>query len=357
MPPVDSAPLVERLFAAARAGEAVRVATTLDEHPELLGSREPPYGWTLLHAAAQMGHIGVVDVLLRRGLDVNVTEKGDNTTALHWAAAAGKVDVVERLLSAGVDPVGAGDDHDLTAIGWATCWQGTDSDAHREIVRLLLAAGARHTIFSAVGADDAGAVRAIVAADPGALGQRMSRNENHRRPLHHAVSLNRAAMVTLLLELGADPGAKDDGGMTPLVYAAVDLVQPATIGALVGDRRDDLFASLALGDFGAAERVVRAHPSALNDGALAFHAKRRDARAVRWLLDHGADPNARWSHWGANLTALHLAAMNGDEVIVRLLLDAGADRTVRDAIHDGDPAGWAAHHGHTAVARLLGDPG
>ncbi|HET9455263.1 MAG TPA: ankyrin repeat domain-containing protein [Gemmatimonadaceae bacterium] len=350
---VDSLTLSGRLFTAARAGEAARVATMLDEHPELMDSREPPHGWTLLHAAAQMGHLGIVDLLLRRGFDVNAKEKGDDTTALHWAAAAGRVDVVKRLLEAGVDPVGAGDDHGLTAIGWATCWHGTDTGAHREIVRLLLAAGGRHTIFSAIGANDARAVREIAAADPAAIEQRMSRNENHRRPLHHAVSMNRAEMVTLLLALGADPEAPDDAGMTPLVYAAADLVQPRTIGALVGDRRDDLFASLALGDLAAAERVVRAHPSALNDGALAFHARRRDARAVRWLLDHGADPNARWSHWGANLTALHLAAMNGDEVVVRMLLDAGADTSIRDAVHDGDPAGWALHHGHTALAELL----
>lgn len=350
---VDSLTLPGRLFQAVRDGEVVRVATILEEHPELLGVREPPYGWTLLHAAAQMGHLGGVDLLLRRGLDVNVKEKGDNTTALHWAAAAGKVDVVKRLLDAGVDPVGAGDDHGLTAIGWATCWHGTETDAHHEIVRLLLAAGARHTIFSAIGANDAGAVREIVAADPTALEERMSRNENHRRPLHHAVSMNRAEMVTLLLELGADPRAKDDAGMTPIVYAAVDLVEPSTIRALVGNDPNDLFATLALGDVITAKRVARENPGLLNAGALAFHAKRRDAKAVRWLLDQGADPNARWSHWGAELTALHLAAMNGDEVIARMLLDAGADRTVRDAIHDGDPAGWALHHGHSAVAELL----
>jgi ankyrin repeat protein len=93
----------------------------------------------------------------------------------------------------------------------------------------------------------------------------------------------------------------------------------------------------------------------VNAGALGFHAKRRDANAVRWLLDHGADPNARWSHWGANLTALHLAAMNGDEPIARMLLEAGADPGIRDAVHDGDAAGWAEHHGHTALARLLAE--
>ena len=350
---IDALTLPGQLFQAARAGEVVRVATMLDEHPELLAAREPPYDWTLLHAAAQMGHLAIVDLLLKRGLDVNAKEKGDDTTALHWAAAAATVDVVKRLLDAGVDPVGAGDDHGLTAIGWATCWHGTDTPAHREIVRMLLAAGARHTIFSAIGHSDEGAVRRIVADDPAMLEARMSRNENGRRPLHHAVSLDRADMVALLLDLGADPRAKDDAGMTPIVYAAEQRVSPGTIAALRGRDPDDLFATLALGDLAAAEDAVRRDRDALNAGALAFHAKRNDARAVRWLLDHGADPDARWSHWGANLTALHLAAMNGNHAIVLMLLDAGADPTVRDAVHDGDPAGWAEHHGHTDLAALL----
>ena len=35
------------------------------------------------------GHLAAVDLLLKRGLDVNTREKGDNTYAMHWAAAAG----------------------------------------------------------------------------------------------------------------------------------------------------------------------------------------------------------------------------------------------------------------------------
>jgi ankyrin repeat protein len=72
-------------------------------------------------------------------------------------------------------------------------------------------------------------------------------------------------------------------------------------------------------------------------------AKRGDATAVRWLLDHGADPNARWSHWDAQLTPLHLAAAQGHADVVRLLLAAGADQTIRDTKLDGDAIGWALH--------------
>ena len=350
---IDSLSLSGQLFQLAREGNVIRLAALLDEHPDAIHSREAPYAWTLLHAAAQMGQLGVVNLLLDRGLDVNTKEQGDNTTALHWAAAAGKVDVVKRLLEAGVDPVGAGDDHELTAIGWATCWFGTDTSAHREIVALLLAAGAGHTIFSAIGANDAAETRRIVASDPGALRHRMSRNESGRLPLHHAVVMNRAEIVALLLELGADPRATDDGGMTAIAYAANPHVTADTIRAFAGSGDDDLFATLALGDVVGAERALKRDPGSLNGGALAFHAKRRDAEAVRWLLAHGADPNARWDHWGANVTALHLAAMNGDEAIVRMLLDAGADPGIRDAVHEGDAAGWAEHHGHRALAEML----
>jgi ankyrin repeat protein len=78
-------------------------------------------------------------------------------------------------------------------------------------------------------------------------------------------------------------------------------------------------------------------------GALHLLAKRGDARAVRWLLDHGADPNALWNHWDAEVTALHLAAAQGHAEVVRLLLDAGADPSIRDSKHDGDALGWAEH--------------
>jgi hypothetical protein len=61
---------------------------------------------------------------------------------------------------------------------------------------------------------------------------------------------------------------------------------------------------------------------------------------VRWLLAHGADPNAR-SAVGSRGTALHSAAWEGDLDMARLLVTAGADARARDAEHDNTPAGWA----------------
>jgi hypothetical protein len=63
----------------------------------------------------------------------------------------------------------------------------------------------------------------------------------------------------------------------------------------------DVVAALSLGDREAAGRLVRDNPGLIKPGgaavgALHLMAKRNDADGVKWLLDHGADPNARWAH-------------------------------------------------------------
>jgi ankyrin repeat protein len=209
-----------QLFDAAKNGDVSALTALLDQHPEKLSVRDQPYEHTLLHLAAFAGHLPAVDLLLARGLDVNVREKGDNTYPMHWAAAAGHLDVVRRLADKGGDVVGHGDDHELEVIGWATAWDGGDDEAHRAVAEFLVSRGARHHIFSAIALNSAKEIRRIVAADPTALSKRMSRNEIHQRPLHFAARMNRLEMVALLLELGADPKGTDGSGATPLHYAA-----------------------------------------------------------------------------------------------------------------------------------------
>jgi len=218
-PHIDSLSVEGQLFVAARRGDVETLGGLLDQHPEKLEARDEPYEWTLLHAAAGEGQLAVVDLLLRRGLDPNAREKGDNTYPMHWAAAAGKLDVVRRLADAGGDVVGHGDDHELEIIGWATCWDGTDDADHRAVVAFLLSRGARHHIFSAVAHNLDAEVRRIVTTNPAALSSRMSRNENHQTPLHFAVRHNRPDMVRLLIELGADPLIADGFGFPPAMYA------------------------------------------------------------------------------------------------------------------------------------------
>ena len=167
----------DQLFDAARKGDVGALAALLDQYPELLHVRNTPYEATLLHIAAAGGHLHAVDVLLKRGLDVNVRESGDNTCAMHWAAAHGHLAVVERLADAGGDAVGHGDDHELEVIGWATCWD----PCQREVAHFLVSRGARHHIFSAVAMNLADDVRRIVADERSALNRRMSRDRKSTR--------------------------------------------------------------------------------------------------------------------------------------------------------------------------------
>ncbi|WP_304106324.1 ankyrin repeat domain-containing protein [Mycolicibacterium bacteremicum] len=52
-------------------------------------------------------------------------------------------------------------------------------------------------------------------------------------------------------------------------------------------------------------------------------------------------------------TALHHAAWSGDLALIRRLLDAGADRTLRDTRFDATPQGWAEYAYQSEAAQLL----
>jgi ankyrin repeat protein len=382
---IDSLTIEGRLFAAAKQGDAATLSRLLDAHPDKLQARAKPYQFTLLHAGA--AHYDVVDVLLRRGMDPDVREEGDNTTPMHWAAAAGKLDVVRRLADAGGEVIGEGDDHELAIIGWAICWDGGDDDAHRAVAEFLVSRGARHHIFSAIAMRLEDEVRRIVREDPSQLNRRMSRNELHQLPLHFAVRKNRPRMVELLVQLGADPFGVDGVGQPVVEYpdtpgrdaAVMEAIRRRTLGELLSASRGhrqpwmtmlDLAAALSLEDWELASKMWAVDecdrgfgdrgeksPRLSTSAILHLMAKRGETTAVKWLLERGVDVNARWIGWDTDATPLHVAASRGHEDIVRLLLDAGADPAIKDSKHDADVLDWAEFFGQASIVSLLGKRG
>jgi ankyrin repeat protein len=59
--------------------------------------------------------------------------------------------------------------------------------------------------------------------------------------------------------------------------------------------------------------------------------------AAAWLIDHGADVNQKatfgGSTHGQGITALHMAAQYGQMVVVKLLVERGADRSIKDDLY------------------------
>jgi ankyrin repeat protein len=97
------------------------------------------------------------------------------------------------------------------------------------------------------------------------------------------------------------------------------------------------------------------NPGGASFGVLHLMAKRNNAAAVKWLLEHNADPNALWTHWDAKVTPLHMATMEHHTDIVRALLDAGADPSIRDSKFDSDAIGWAEFFRRTDIVQMLRD--
>ncbi|HTB19487.1 MAG TPA: ankyrin repeat domain-containing protein [Bryobacteraceae bacterium] len=75
----------------------------------------------------------------------------------------------------------------------------------------------------------------------------------------------------------------------------------------------------------------------------------RSRDAVRVLLEHGADVNARQE---GGWTALHAASQNGDVEMVRLLIAGGADVQIR-AENQQNALDLALTKGHQAVVEVL----
>src|SRR3954454_6807091 len=122
-------------------------------------------------------------------------------------------------------------------------------------------------------------------------------------PLAIVAARNATDLVRTLLLQSHDPNQRDPHGLTPLMWAA---------------RAGSVDAMKILLESGA-DPGIRDHT---NGGTSLFHAiHKRQAAAVRLLLDHGIDPNRP----AGRLRPLAMAAADLDPTIVELLLAHGAD--------------------------------
>jgi ankyrin repeat protein len=292
-------------YRALEARDADRLTELLDEHPELVRVRGTN-GNDLLGMA---GGLDIIELLLDRGADPN---RGNDYgwTKLHQAGYSDGLALAKLMLAHGArtDAFARGDGG--TPLVMALFW------GHREVVSVLgleprnlrVAAGLGDLdlIGELAGTPAAGAHRGFYRPHGGFPAWEPSDDPQEvlDEALVWAAKANRVEAIELLVALGARVDADVYRG-TPLIWAAAN----------------------------------------------------GRAAAVKKLVALGADPNQRTTFGGPThgegVTALHLAAQGNREHAVNTLIELGADVTIRDAIYDSTPAGWAEHEGHTELAKRL----
>lgn len=207
-------------------------------------------------------------------------------------------------------------------------------------------------------------------------------------PLTRAALSNRVEYVRLLLDAGADPGTRK-GGITPLENAiyhghthVVDLLSereivPQALWTYAACGRLDLVRACFDADGRLRPDAAASRPNPADAGfyvgfppltpptgdpqeviAEAFvHACQHGrTEVVRWFLDLGVRPDVA-PYLGR--TGLHWAIPDGHFEVIRLLLEHGADPSIRDELLQLDADGWLhlwfATRWHDPATRQLHD--
>jgi ankyrin repeat protein len=338
--------------------------------------------------AARNGDLATVRSLLGRGADPNEAAP-DGSTAVHWAVHRDNLEMVNALLGAGakpglvtrykIAPLTLAAQNGNAALVERLLDAGADPNTVSEEGQTALMTAARNGSVAVV--------RALVrrGAQVG-----LAEAFRGQTALMFAAGEGNTAAAELLLEVGADLKERSKGGFTPLLFAVRNnrsdtvkflLAQGADVNDKIPDGTSALSMAILNADFDLAALLLdsgadpnvpdpRGHPLHVvawlhQPGAPPdFAMNGEDPQPVprprgklshldmaKKLLEKGADPNVtitwperRFGSGGlarnpTNLnigrhylayqgaTPFYLAARNGDEPLMRVLLAGGADAT------------------------------
>ncbi len=261
-----------------------------------------------LHRAIILGQRERAARLIASGSDVDATMYSGlhpatwGATPLHLAARRDQTEVVEALLRAGAHPNAA--DH----LGFTPLHAALQEGANGAAIALIRAGAA---------------VRS--STTDGKAGYAL---ENCGQPIRTALQTSSIATVRALIDAGADPA--EDIGEDAMAYADAPDLLPKL----------ELMIARGLSVEGVSSMGRAIHRAAAAD----------DAAAIEFLLDRGAEIEARGGDYG--FTPLLAAAYAGSNRAVTTLVQRGAD--VRAGTpYFGSPIYAAAFSGHRETVRLL----
>ncbi|TIX88922.1 ankyrin repeat domain-containing protein [Rhizobium sp. P44RR-XXIV] len=352
----------ENIHIAAVLGDVTGVSRWLDRQPQLLDRKGGPYDWSPLMYAAYArlrgrSSLPAAEELIRRGADVN---------AFFLDGGQYRFTVLTGVFGEGE----AGKDR---------------QPSHPEceaFARLLLEAGAEandsQALYNRMFEPDntclsllleyglsADAKNNWLVREDGKLVANSQTVFDYQSAW--ALEHRMAPRVRLLVEHGADVG-RPVNGRTPYEWArlggdselAAYLVQKGAIAVRLKPE-DWAYVQVKTGDIDAeqirrvfqqtpggsdldiAAAMQRAHPAMLHDAA-----GDNDLEAVRRMLELGLDVNAMTSR-----TPLHEAALHGHIEMAKLLIEHGAETTIRDPHFYAPAIGWAEYNGESETVEFL----
>jgi ankyrin repeat protein len=288
------------MFHEVESGDVEAVRVLLDKDPGLIRSRDKD-GYTMLHRAAQQGHLQLMKLLIDKGAPVDErSHDGSNLTSLHLAANEDQIATVKLLLEKGadIDARGKGERYK----GWSALAFASWNN-YKGLVELLIEKGAPLKGFK----------------------------RDKINPLWFPVYKGHKEITELLLAKGAVvdvPGSKAWGTL----HIAVEKGYPELVQVLL--------------EHGADVNRVAYGKTPLS---VMIYWKRDHKEITRLLLAHGAEVNTINYY---RETPLHQAARYGFPGSAELLLQNGAKPNIISDM-GSTPLGLADRNGRKAVVRLL----
>lgn len=280
--------------------EAVKASLASGDDPDI----QTESGTPVLVLAASMGQVDVVRSLLQAGATVDAVAGGGGS-ALMYSAGSDNPVLADVLIEAGAD-VNLRDTIGDPAVNWGAYYGSL------KFIRTLLEAGVDTSL------------------------------RGHGNAFE--IALRRGHEETLLVL------AKYDGRVVEAPPAGFDVIgRPLLHLAARENDTVSLLSHLASGAGPDSEDVI-------GYTALMHAARDGQIKAVRLLLDRGADVTHIGHPHGLALTALHLAATTNQNDIVLLLIDRGAGLDVQ-GVTGLTPFAWAVYENSRDAALSLLEAG
>jgi len=268
--------------------------------------------------------------------------EGFQTTPLHLAVQSGNINRVRELLKQKAE-VNARDETRRTPLHYSS------QNGHMKIMSLLIKYGAKVNVLDefkrsplhwAAGMCHAGTIKALLfqKADVNV------KDLNGNTPLHIATQKRHSEISAILFERGADVKIKNKKGQMPIL----NVLEGGDVGLLTS-----FLKTISKEELG-------------NLPQLLFRAAARgDDAIVKVLLEQGADPNGKFSryiggHYKPNYDyverPLHQAVQAGNLRAVQLLVEYGADVNAENS-YGHTPLYDAIYAANEDIARYLGEQG